>query len=162
MVTTLVVFDSKYGNTKRVAEAIALAIGDAAAATARHVSEVRREDLAACSLLVIGCPTHRFRPTPALTGLLQQVPTGALEGTRAACFDTRVSEARMPAFLRFIVRLQGARAYAAAHLASELERRGATLAAEPAGFLVQGMEGPLDDGELERAERWARELTTTA
>ena len=94
--------------------------------------------------------------------LLRQLPEGALNGLRAACFDTRVAERRMPAILRVFVRLQGARAYAAAHLAGALAKRGATLVAEPEGFLVQGMEGPLEDGELERAARWAGDLVRRA
>ena len=172
--TKLVVFDSKYGNTKQVAEVIASALGDAArvthadevapdeAVSVTRAGELAPDDLAGRSLLVVGCPTHRFRPTDALNELLRQLPEGALNGQRAACFDTRVDERRMPAILRFFVRLQGSRAYAAAHLARALAKRGATLVAEPEGFLVQGMEGPLEDGELERAARWAGDLVRQA
>jgi hypothetical protein len=43
-------------------------------------------------------------------------------------------------------------------MASKLLEKGVSLLAEPESFFVKGTEGPLRDGELERASKWARTL----
>jgi hypothetical protein len=47
---------------------------------------------------------------------------------------------------------------AAKGIASRLEARGYKLVADPEGFFIQEAEGPLDQGELERALQWGRSL----
>jgi flavodoxin I len=59
------------------------------------------------------------------------------------------------AFLTVMVRIFG---YAAESIAARLVRKGGTQAANPAGFFVTGTEGPLKEGELERAAAWAKSL----
>jgi flavodoxin I len=39
-----------------------------------------------------------------------------------------------------------------------LEKKGGKRAIPPEGFLVMGEQGPLKDGELERAANWAKSL----
>jgi hypothetical protein len=58
-----------------------------------------------------------------------------------------------PDILRFSIKLFG---YAAKPMAEALTRKGGALAMPPEGFLVNGTEGPLQEGELERAAEWAR------
>jgi hypothetical protein len=48
--------------------------------------------------------------------------------------------------------------YASKPIADSLVKKGATLAAQPEGFYVADSEGPLKDGELERASNWAAGL----
>lgn len=48
--------------------------------------------------------------------------------------------------------------YAAAPMAAQLVKKGGTPATMPAGYFVNGREGPLKDGELERAAAWARQI----
>ncbi len=43
-------------------------------------------------------------------------------------------------------------------IANRLKKAGAVLAVPPEGFYVADIEGPLMDGELERAAAWARSL----
>jgi hypothetical protein len=47
-------------------------------------------------------------------------------------------------------------------MARRLRKRGYRLAAEPESFFVHGTPGPLQEGELERAAKWGRELVTSA
>jgi flavodoxin len=163
MMNALVVYDSQYGNTERIAEAMARAIGEALASpedvAVLRVSEVKPEQLAGLQLLVVGSPTQRFRPTPATAGLLQSIPANALKGVHVAAFDTRINvpEVKSSA-LSFFVWLFGPAAYAAKHIADGLKKHGGELIASPEGFFVKGMEGPLKDGELARAASWARML----
>ncbi|MBM4416332.1 MAG: flavodoxin family protein [Chloroflexi bacterium] len=51
--TALVVYDSKYSNTERVAQAI----GDALGVVARRAGDVPQAELVGCTLLVVGSPT---------------------------------------------------------------------------------------------------------
>jgi hypothetical protein len=73
-----------------------------------------------------------------------------------AAFDTRVEVAKVnSAFLTFMVKLFG---YAAEPIARGLKKKGGLLVGTPAGFFVLGKEGPLEEGELERAASWAKQL----
>jgi flavodoxin len=163
MMKVLVVYDSQYGNTQRVAEAITRVIGDALdspeGATLLRASEVRPEHLAGLQLLVVGAPTQRFRPTSAMLGWLKSLPAGSLDGVSVAAFDTRLDVPKVKSrILSFFVWLSGPGAYAARHIADGLKMSGGTLLVPPEGFLVEGTEGPLQDGELARAAGWARML----
>jgi hypothetical protein len=57
--------------------------------------------------------------------------------------------------LSFFVELFG---YAAKPIADRLRKKGGSLVAPPEGFYVAGTEGPLLEGELDRAAQWAREM----
>lgn len=48
--------------------------------------------------------------------------------------------------------------YAAEPIARQLMKKGGTLALPPEGFYVKASEGPLKDGELDRAAAWARQI----
>ena len=48
--------------------------------------------------------------------------------------------------------------YAAKPIGNKLVRKGGELATAPEGFAVEGTEGPLRDGELERAAEWAKQV----
>ena len=48
--------------------------------------------------------------------------------------------------------------YAAERIARELTKKGGRLVAEPEGFIVEQKEGPLKQGELERADHWAKAM----
>jgi flavodoxin I len=153
----LIVYDSVFGNTEKVAQAIAGALGPADSVTAVKVGEAGPEHLEGVSLLLVGSPTRAFRPTPGATGFVRSLSPTALQGVRVAAFDTRISTADANSgFLKFLVKLFG---YAAEPLAAKLQKKGGTPAAPPEGFFVGGTEGPLKDGELERAAQWARRLT---
>lgn len=151
----VVLFDSYFGNTQKIAEAIGQAIG----ARVMKVQEAKPEGLAGLDFLVVGSPTRAFRPTPELINFLKALPIGSLVGVRAAAFDTRIdlSKIEKPAlrnFLTLLVRMFG---YAEKPLANILRVKGAQVL-DMAGFFVKDTEGPLLDGEIERAKKWAEEL----
>lgn len=157
---TLIVYDSLYGNTARITREIAAgldaALGPEAGLSWQLVSQVEAEQLRAVDLLILGSPTQRFKPTPAMQQLLARLSAHSLSGIRAATFDTRLAaEAVKPRVLSWIVRLGG---YAADALADRLSQLGAELLLPPEGFLVGGSEGPLQAGEAERARAWGASL----
>jgi flavodoxin len=148
----LVVYDSVFGNTEKIAQTIAAALG----AQAVPVSQATTEQVRNLDLLVIGSPTRGFRPTEGISKMLNGLPKNHLAGVRVAAFDTRiVLETIGSKPLRFLVDKGG---YAASTIAKALEKKGGVLAASPEGFFVTGEQGPLKDGELERATDWAGHL----
>ena len=145
---TLIVYDSVYGNTEKIAQAIGGAITGEAKAV--RVGEVNSIKLKTINLLIVGSPTHGGRPTPAIQDFLNKVSKSAIRDVHVAAFDTRLS-----------MRLVGIFGYAAERIADSLKRNGGNLIAPPEGFFVKGKEGPLKEGELERAASWAKTIATS-
>jgi flavodoxin I len=112
-----------------------------------RAGEVSTSQLKTFDLVIVGAPTHGGRPTEPVQDLLSGIPGSAFEGTSVAAFDTRVSTTW--------VRIFG---YAAGRIAGRLRKKGGTLMGSPEGFFVEGTEGPLKEGELERAAGWAKEI----
>lgn len=151
----LIVYDSIYGNTAKIAKAVADEFEHDNQVTAVTVHEASGLDLSQTDLLVVGSPTRGFQPTPNISEYLAGL-TAVHEGMTAAVFDTRLDlETINPAPLRWVVEVGG---YAAARMAAGLRSHGIGLRGELGAFLVTGTEGPLKDGELERARAWARSL----
>jgi hypothetical protein len=92
-------------------------------------------------------------------GFLNKIPLNGLKGIKVAAFDTRISTVDVNSrFLNVLVKLFG---YAAKPIAYKLEKKGGSLVIPPEGFLVKASEGPLKDGELERAADWAKLIIET-
>jgi flavodoxin len=141
----LIIYDSVYGNTEKIARAIAGAITQFGEVKVLRVGEANPLELGSIDLLMVGSPTQGGKPTPAVQEFLSKIPANALKNINVASFDTRVK--------MFIAKLFG---YAAGHIADSLKSKGGHLVAQPEGFIVKGNEGPLKEGELERAADWAK------
>lgn len=152
---TLVIYDSFFGNTEKIARAIgAAALASQGETQVVKVADVKSEHLEGVTALFVGSPTRAFRPTEPVVMFLKNLPEGALQGMRTAAFDTRVAPEDIKAgALRFIVKFAG---YAAKPIADLLVKKGGMLAQPPEGFFVLASEGPLKDGEEERAGAWAK------
>ena len=153
-----VIYDSFFGNTERVARKIVGVF------EAGHEVEILRagdgepERSAGAGLLIVGSPTRKFRPSPSVTGFLGKIPKSGLKDVKVAAFDTRiVLDDADPAFLRFLMKRFG---WAAQPIADRLVKKGGELIVPPEGFAVKGTEGPLKEGEEERAADWARRILT--
>jgi flavodoxin len=148
----LVIYDSVFGNTEKIAQSIAIALDTKAI----PISQANTDQLCGLDLLVVGSPTRGFRPTEDISKMLNGLPKNHLAGVRVAAFDTRIVLATIDSkALRFLVDKGG---YAASTIAKALQRKVGRLAAPPEGFLVTGEQGPLKGGELERAADWAGRL----
>jgi flavodoxin I len=139
----LIVYDSVYGNTEKIARAIAEFITPPYEVKVLRMGEADPSELESTDLLIVGSPTHGGRPTPAVQDLLNKVPK--LQGINVAAFDTRIP-----------TKLVGVFGYAAGRIANNLKKKGGNLIASPVGFFVTGSKGPLKEGELERAADWAK------
>ncbi|MBN1177249.1 MAG: flavodoxin family protein [Dehalococcoidales bacterium] len=141
----LVVYDSVYGNTEKIARAI----GEGIVSDARvvHANKAGPADLKDIDLLIVGAPTQGGRPTPAMQGFLKNISEQDIDGTDVASFDTRISAKWVGIF-----------GYAAGRISKDLKKKGGNLILPPEPFFVKATRGPLKDGELERATAWAKNV----
>ncbi len=153
----LVVFDSVFGNTEKIARSIAGALAPQTDVEVMSVGQVKTLALTNLKLLIVGSPTRSFRPTPDMTTWLQSLPVNSLAGVKVAAFDTRIPEKtfKKNLFLRLFSKMV---AYAADPIAKDLVTKGGSLGGSPTGFYVAESEGPLVEGELDRAANWAKNL----
>lgn len=172
-----IVYESLFGNTRAIAEAIADGVREtdpSGHVTLLRVGEAKTGEVEQAELLIVGGPTHMrgmtsnlsrskglhseeeaaqtkgltFEPEEGAEGPGVRDWLGALPparpGAHAAAFDTRAA-----------FRLAGG---AARKISHQLHRHGYALAAKPAGFIIEGTEGPLRAGEQDRARAWGRTL----
>ncbi len=150
----LIVYDSVFGNTEKVALAMKSALGQQAKVV--RVSDVVPEMLNGIGLLIVGSPTRGFRPTQPMTDFIKSLDSKKVKDIKIAAFDTRVDINEVKSkVLTFMVNRFG---YAAPFMTNILVKHGGKQAAEPEGFFVLDREGPMKDGEIKRAEAWARKL----
>jgi hypothetical protein len=159
---SIVVYESWFGNTWRIAKRIAAALAEEGEVEVVSVDDPM-PSLAHVDLLVLGAPTHvhglsgnRSRQAAidqregageagiGARGWIERLPL--VGGPSAAVFDTRAHKPEL---------LVGSAAHGMAH---RLRKRGYSLIAEPESFFVQGTPGPLEEGELERAAEWGTAL----
>jgi hypothetical protein len=167
----VVVYESMYGNTHLIAEAIGEGLGESADVVVVPVSEAHAALADGADLLVVGGPTHVHgmsrprtrsaavdaaeKPGSGLTVEAEASGPGVRElleslGTldmRAAAFDTRI-DAPAPITGR-----------ASKVIARKLRQHRCTLIAEPESFLVT-KESHLEPDEAEHAKRWGAGLAT--
>lgn len=161
----LVVYESMYGNTKQVAEAVASGLGEQITVETVEVgaAPAAPDDI---DLLVVGGPTHQFgmsRPDSRASaakeaeGPLVSAGIGIREwitslpkarGTAAATFATNIRKPWLPGS-------------AGKSAAKRLRSLGYRLVVSPEIFRVEGGTGPVTDGELERAAEWGRALASS-
>jgi hypothetical protein len=162
-----VVYESMFGNTQVVAQAVAEGLAKSLAVDLEEVGTAATDISADIDLLVVGGPTHalgmsreRTRESAAEQaargivsageGLREWLGalTGGSRAVAAATFDTRIDKPRMPG--------------SAAHGAEKrLRRLGFRVLVPAASFYVTGTSGPLVDGERERARHWGEVLGST-
>lgn len=153
---TLIIYDSFFGNTEQIAHSMVTALKSDTIVEFLKVKDVKPEHLNSAKLVIIGSPTRGFKPTPDVISFLSGLPAKSLKGIKVAAFDTRISLSSIKSRLfRFIVRAGG---YAAHSISEQLVKKGGELLLPPEGFLVMGEEGPLENGEKERAAEWIKTL----
>ncbi|KUM42304.1 flavodoxin domain-containing protein [Arthrobacter sp. EpRS71] len=143
----LVIYDSGFGNTKSIAEAIATGLSSLNAKVL-PVGQLRPEDISSGDLLVVGSPINGWRPTQKTMEALSRLGSRGLAGVVAAGFDTRV---------KLFIHGDAAR-----KITKTLKEAGASTISKPMAFYVKGTEGPLLDGEMSRATAWGEELLSIA
>ena len=164
MKKVLVVYESMFGNTQAVAEAVAEGLRTALEVSLVDVGDAPLTIPDDIDLVVVGGPTHAFgmsRPSTRQSAVDQGADREAAEhpgirewvggvvaheGLPTAAFDTKVAKPHLPGS-------------AAKSAERKLRRRGFSQLADPETFFVAGTTGDLLDGELERAKAWGITLT---
>jgi hypothetical protein len=163
----LVVYESMFGNTQKIAEAVAEGLATRMRTEVTEVDSAPTHVGQEIALLVVGGPTHAFSMSRASTRQsAAQQAAGPLvsrgKGVREwlatlstssaalgwAVFDTRVAKPRLPGS-------------AARAVARRLRRLGVRSVAPVQSFYVTGTQGPLAEGELDRARRWGESLAAS-
>jgi flavorubredoxin len=90
MKKAIIVYESIYGNTKKVADAIAEGVRQSGDIECKVVktSEVHTNNLADYDIILFGCPNHNQEPARNMTKFIERVITVNLEGKTGAAFDT--------------------------------------------------------------------------
>ncbi|MFH9347949.1 flavodoxin family protein [Kitasatospora sp. NPDC017646] len=174
---TVIVYESMYGNTREIAEAIAEGVHQAdpaAAVDCLPVAEASTETTRSADLLVVGGPTHMHGMSSGLSRRMAVATEAHKQGREAAAAEAR-ENAEGPGLrawfhdlpqtepgtyaAAFDTRVDMPRAGGAAHgIARRLSSHHYDVVAEPEGFIVEDNDGPLRAGELDRARAWGAKL----
>jgi hypothetical protein len=162
----IVVYESMFGNTEAVARAVAEGIASVMPVELIEVNSAPPLATMSTDLLVVGGPTHAFglsrpntRADAKQRGARDEASTGQgirewLEATesaplRVATFDTHVKKPNLPG--------------RASHAAERrLHRMGCEILTKGMSFYVDGYDGPMYPGEVERAREWGAEVAQLA
>jgi flavodoxin len=143
---SLVIYDSKFGNTKKLAEGVADGLRGLGSVRLLGLDKLPPKNLGNVDLLVVGGPTQLRGMSARMRQFVDLLETKSATGMVAATFDTRY---RVPA------PLSGS---AARMIARKLRHAGVRLFARPESFFVRRRVAELEPGEAERAAAWARRL----
>ena len=128
----VVVYESVYGNTRQIAHAIADGLGGAAVVPVHEAAAHGTE----VDLLVVGGPTHMHGLATARSR--QMAAAAAHEDGGAAVEAAATGDPGLRQWLHGLTEVIGSES-----------------------FLVEDSEGPLEDGELDRARVWGAELAAS-
>ncbi|MGA8219674.1 MAG: flavodoxin domain-containing protein [Solirubrobacterales bacterium] len=165
----VVAYESMYGNTRQIAEAIADALKPLGKVEVASVNAGEGDAADDADVLIVGGPTHMHGLATSMSrkgvgaGAKEEgidLEPGAADGPglrkwlserdgkdrKAAAFDTRIDKPPV---------LTGT---AARGIAKRLRHRGYDVVADAESFFVDDTEGPLAEGELERAKAWGASL----
>ncbi|MGW6915276.1 flavodoxin family protein [Kitasatospora sp. NPDC054939] len=174
---TVIVYESMYGNTREIAEAVAEGVHASDPAADVDCLPVARADAdltRSADLLVVGGPTHMRGMSSGLSRRMAAAAEGRKEGSEDAAAEARETAAG-PGLRTWFHRLPESRpgTHAAAFdtrgsaagsggaapgIARRLAHHRYDVVAEPEGFVVEDADGPLREGELDRARAWGDSL----
>jgi len=141
---SIVIYFSKFGNTQLLAETIVAELTAAGPVRTIFSDDLLAADLESADLVIMGTPTHNMNLPKTVRPVLARLPKRCLRGKRVATFDTSYE---MSWFLNHFT--------ASKRLDKKQRRLGGKRVVRPEIFLVTGREGPLFEGELDRARAWA-------
>jgi flavodoxin len=144
----IVVYDSAYGNTRKIAETIAETLkGSGIEVDTFYVKDVKKLSARDYSFLVLGSPTKFGTMSFTVKGFLGKVKSKEWMNRPFAAFDTENPEN--------IERQEGS---AAEKIAERLKEKQMNQLLPVLKAVVLGWKGPLQEGEIERAKKYAKEL----
>jgi menaquinone-dependent protoporphyrinogen IX oxidase len=144
----IVVYDSSYGNTKKIGETIAETLKESGIEVDLfYVKKAKKLNAKNYNFLVLGSPTRWGTMSFAVKGFLGKVKSEEWMNRPFAAFDTENPEN--------IERKEGS---AAEKIAEKLREKQMNQLLPVLKAVVLGRKGPLQEGEIERTKEYAREL----
>ena len=151
----LVVYDTSYGNTKKIAETIAQTLEESGIRVDLfHVKDVKRLSAKDYGFFVLGSPTRFGTMSFAMRGFLGKVKGEEWMNRPFTAFDTENPENIEHA------RLENKEWSAAEKIAARLKEKRMNQLMPVLKASVLGQKGPLVEGEIERTRGYAWELAT--
>ena len=149
MKKAIIVYDTVYGNTEKVARALAqgLESSHAVSVTLTRASEADASRLSEYDIVLVGSPTHAWNASKPIKEFLHGLAKSGLKGKKAFAFDTKMRS-----------RIAGS---AAKHIEKELSKLGAEIARASASAIVEGNEGPLEEGTESTFTRIGLDIANT-
>ena len=149
MPKVMVAYESRYGNTKRVAGAIVegIRLVEEVEAVLSDVKDVDLDAIADYDAIVIGGPNHMGGPTRGVKKFVDKLGTLPLKDKRFAVFDTYTSRDFEKATRKLEQRIHE-------------KVPGLKMIAPGLSVKVQGMKGPIADGELPKCTEFGTEIAT--
>ncbi len=148
MPRVLVVYWSKYGNTKQVAETIAKGIKAAkqVEVTVKDVKKTKPEEALNYDGLVIGSANHIGGPVGDIKKFLKKLEKLDLKGKSGAVFDTHMKND-----VKAVQKME-----------KQIREKipGLKLVVPGLSAQVEGTKGPLVEGELRKAEGFGKSVST--
>jgi flavorubredoxin len=143
MAKVIVVYDSLFGNTKRVGETIVEGMKEVPGidAVITKTKGVNLKKLGDYDLILIGSPNHAGGSTLGIRGFIGKLGKLNLKGKLVAVFDTYMGTAHEQAVKKMEKRL------------SE-KAPGLKIATAGLSVKVEGMRGPISDGELPKCKEF--------
>ena len=154
MKKVLVIFDSTYGSTEKLAREIAAGITETGIAECTVIgkSEITSQDFASFDGVLLGGPIHMFRAARGLRGAVKNAINAGLAGKLVGAFET--------------YQAPGHAGRAVKHVEEEISEKvpDAKIFTPGLTALVDGRKGPLNAAEPAKArefgQRFAQELST--
>lgn len=152
----LIIYDSESASIPQLAKAVAKGMQLENPENLIKIKDLFVDNLYGLEFLIVGSPTIGFHPSTAIARWLENLPPHALDGIKAAAFDTR---SRMNDQLPFVRKMfLSGYGYAASHIVEMLSDKGAKIIVSPQGFITDNLKGKLAAGETVNAFAWGVKL----
>jgi flavodoxin len=146
MSRVVVIYDTKFGNTEKVARALAEGMKEQRVTVdCLKIDEVDTSKLDDYDLLAIGGPTHTFGLSKPMKDFLKKLENVKVSGKKAFAFDTK-----------FKPRLAGS---AGKGIEKKLKKLGMSIVKSHFSAIVKGGKGPLEDGAEETFKQIGADIT---
>jgi flavorubredoxin len=150
MVKVFVVYDTKYGNTKLVAEKIVEGMREVAGieTAIADVKEVNLERVASSDAVLIGSPNHAGRPARGIDGFIDRLSKLDLKTKWVAVFDTQGGG---KGFEQVVKKME-----------KRISEKVPSLKLITLGLSIKvtGMKGPIAEGELPKCVDFGKKIAT--
>ena len=148
MKTAIVIFDTKHGNTKQIAEEICAGIREAGDidCTAVNFKDTDPSSLGSYDGILFGCPVHAFTATRGMKGFIKKAAKAGLAGKTGTTFETYLAPGHL--------------GKATKKLESIIADKIPALSVITPGFsaLVKSMQGPLVESEIPKAHEFGQQF----